>query len=199
MSFLKFRVFLLLVFATAPGLALANNLHLIDEDSQTGYQIYRSGKPSRADFKEICNAGITRMIVLSGDADKVENKYAADCPKLEVIYNNRQSVKTPLTSTFLHQFDEWVRDAHEKGIKIAFRCDCGCHRTGRLAAYYNMKYKSMDAETAIRDMKKLGKFMIFYPSLPPQVRALKDFMDGKSCSQESERCVDYVLGSDDYA
>ncbi|MBC7693067.1 MAG: dual specificity protein phosphatase family protein [Methylotenera sp.] len=170
--------------------ASAKNLHQVDEDSQSGYAMYRTGKPNLRDFKEICALGITQMIVLSGDADKAELKYRDQyCPQLEILYNEKQTVKVALTTGFLKQFDEWVKVAKEKGIKIAFRCDCGCHRTGRLAAYYEMKYMGASSDAAIRNMKALGKWMFLYPHLKNQVWALSNYIHGEPCSQSGKYCV----------
>lgn len=165
------------------------NLHLIDGDTSTGFEIYRTGKPSKADIKELCKLGVTEMMVLSGDAQKVEIKYSSLCPGLKVIYNYAQKVKTPLTKDFLGLFDQWVEQSHALGKKIAFRCSCGCHRTGRLAAYYRMKYSGYGSDAAIDEMNDLGKWMFLYPSLKKQVRALEDFLADQPCGQKAKYCI----------
>ena len=198
---MKIKIMLLTVVMTVSSAfnvttASAGNLHQIDGDSQSGYGMYRTGKPNLRDFKEICSLGITQMIVLSGDADKAELKYRDKyCPQMEILYNERQTVKVPLTSAFLAQFDEWVRIAKEKGIKVAFRCDCGCHRTGRLAAYYEMKYMGASSDAAIANMKALGKWMFLHPHLKNQVLALSNYIKGETCSQSSKYCVTESLSA----
>lgn len=168
--------------------ASAKNLHLID-DAPNGYAIYRSGTPSRKEVKQWCEMGIQEVMVLSGDAAKAELKYAKECPTLKIIYNEEQSAKVALTTTFLDQFDKWVESSRHEGKKILFRCNCGCHRTGRLAAYYRMKYNGYTADEAIDEMMDLGKWMFLFPKLKYQVRAMDDYIAGRACSVEPKQCV----------
>ncbi len=187
-----------------------NNLHLINSDAATGFAIYRMGEPDANDMKEMCKLGITEIAVLAGSAASVEEKLKAHCPTLKVVYNVDQNAKVPLTEDFLNWFDSWVQEAQQQGKKIAFRCSCGCHRTGRLAAYYQMKYDQMSAKDAIEVMNLLGKWMFLHPQLDDQVYALDDFIQGKACSQKAQHCVkpsedlietgliEYGLTSDEY-
>ena len=174
------------------SLAAPNNLHLIDEDKNTGFQIYRSGRPyvgAKRELRKWCRMGISEVFVLSGNGDKVEIKKQKACPGLKVQYDERQYINSNVTTDFLRQFDEWVLDAQAKGKKILFRCNCGCHRTGRLAAYYRMRFNQWSAQDAIQEMLDLGKFMKQHPMLPPQVRALEEYILGKPCSQLQKHCV----------
>ena len=166
-----------------------NNLHLIDRDSRTGFEIYRTSKPTRADMRKFCKLGITEMMVLSGTAGEREFKYASECPTLKVIYNQKQMDNIPVTVEFLTQFDQWVELSRIQGKKIAFRCECGCHRTGRLAAYYQMKYQFLPVDDALAIMTEHGQWMLFFPHLYKQVRAMNDFISGQPCGQKRKYCV----------
>ena len=177
-----------LLFVLGSTAAHADNLHSIEHGSN-GFEIFRSGLPTRAEFNGICAAGIRRFVVLSGDAAKVELKYASGCPGTQVLYNVRQDATIPLTPEFLKQFDGWVAQARADGAKILFRCDCGCHRTGRLAAYYRMKYDGYTVVQAVAEMNDLGKFMGLYPTLPAQVQALDDYVHGRPCSVSRSLCI----------
>lgn len=170
---------------------LADVDRLIKIDSmENGFEIYRMGIPeNKKGFQEVCDSGISEMIVLSGDADKAENKWANICPGLKVIYDFKQSAKEPLTTEFISYFDGVVKEAREKGKKIGFRCDAGSHRTGRLAAYYKMKYNSFTAEEAIEEMLEVGKYMKFFPGLDNQVMALNDYINNRACSEKKKYCV----------
>ncbi|MCC7442098.1 MAG: dual specificity protein phosphatase family protein [Bdellovibrionales bacterium] len=170
-------------------IGLGNNLHLIDSDPGNGFALFRTSKPSRKDMRKFCELGIQEMMVLSGTAKKHEYKYADECPTLKVIYNEGQSTSTPVTEAFLRQFDEWVQNAQATGKKIAFRCECGCHRTGRLAAYYQMKYQGLTAEDAKIIMRKHGQWMLFYPHIFKQVDAMADYVAGRPCSLQPKYCV----------
>ncbi|MEQ1876843.1 MAG: hypothetical protein ABL958_09360 [Bdellovibrionia bacterium] len=183
------KTWMLIGLALSASQASANNLHLIDADAKTGFAIYRTGKPSSTDMKELCKLGVTEIAVLSGDAQKVEIKNQVACPTLKVVYNVEQSAKIPLTEKFISDFDKWVLDSHALGKKIAFRCSCGCHRTGRLAAYYQMKYQGYSVAAALKAMNEYGKFMWLHPELKPQVYALNDFIQGKTCSTNKKYCV----------
>lgn len=181
------KMILLLLFSLS--VFAGNNTHLIDEDTDTGFAIYRVSKPKYNDMKRFCKLGIEEMVVLSGNAEKFEFRNQSACPSLKVVYNEKQKSKIPLTSSFLEWFDNWVAEAKRTGKKIAFRCNCGCHRTGRLAAYYQMKYQNLTAADAKAVMKKHGKYMFLFRFLYPQVYALKDYIKGRKCSQRSKYCV----------
>jgi hypothetical protein len=171
------------------GGRLKQNTHVIDQSAKNGFAIFRVSLPNADDMKNFCKLGITEMMVLSGDGQVDTDLAKQYCPTLKVVYNETQSVKVPLSESFLADFDTWVKDAQASGKKIAFRCHCGCHRTGRLAAYYSMKYNAYTAKMAIKDMKKYGKYMFLFPQLDNQVRALKDFIDEKPCSEKEKYCV----------
>ncbi len=167
----------------------AKNLHLIDEDTKSGFAIYRMGAPNEKGVKELCKLGIREVVVMSGNAQDHEQKYQSACPELKVVYNEIQSAKIPMDKKFINFFDDWVTNAKKQGIKIAFRCDCGCHRTGRLAAYYQLKYQGITSTDANILMKKHGKYMFLYPHLDDQVIALKDYLSGRPCSVSDKYCV----------
>lgn len=173
--FMKFFLALSLALAgnatTLASHAQADNLRLIDS-RPGGFAIYRSGSPSAADFKHWCKIGIQEIYVLSGNAAVLEDKYAPLCPSIKVLASEAQDTDRPLDDRALGLFDKWVQDAMAKNKKVLFRCNCGCHRTGRLAAYYQMKYQHLTADDAISIMNSYGKFMMFHPELAPQVRDL---------------------------
>ena len=176
---------------TFPAWGVINNLHLIDSDPN-GFAIYRYGKPGQLGVRELCALGVEEVMVLSGTAQTQELLYQQECPRLKVVYNVNQTVNVPLTPKFLADFDRWVQEAQVSGKKIAFRCECGCHRTGRLAAYYKMKYQSFNAFDAIIDMLMMGKYMYLFPQLIPQVLDLRDYIDGLACRQKFPFCVPRV-------
>ena len=174
-------------FLTASPLH-ADNLHLIDQ-RPNGFRIYRSGAPSRADIQEWCRRGIRDVMVLSGEAASREGAFHGECPGLRVIYNEAQNAAVPLTKRFLRRFDDWVRKSRAQGKKILFRCYCGCHRTGRLAAYYEMKFMGYTYRQARQHMYRFGQNMDAYPYLFKQVRALQDYIHGRPCSRPKAYCV----------
>lgn len=168
------------------------NLHLMDGDSNKDFAVYRSGVPMRKHFKRICKLGVREVAVMSGNADFYEARYISKyCPEMKIVYNDKQDERVPVTADFLKGFDRWIARAKSERTKVLFRCNCGCHRTGRLAAYYRMKYNGYLPEKAIAEMNSRGYRMKSkrYRSLPFQVRAMKDHIDGKKCSQEEQYCV----------
>ena len=66
----------------------ANNLHLIEQDSATGYAIYRLGQPDAADIRALCQLGVSEIVVMAGTALDNEFAYRDQCPELRVIYNH---------------------------------------------------------------------------------------------------------------
>lgn len=191
---LSSRFYLLVVFTlttlfSSTSYARKNNLHLIQEDKSSGFAIYRTSRPNRKHMRKFCELGIEEIMVLSGNAKDYEFKYQDECPNLKVVYNKSQSARTPVTGDFLTDFDNWVMDAKKNGKKIAFRCNCGCHRTGRLAAYYQMKYQGLTVKDAQTLMKKRGKWMFLFKTLWPQVKAMNDYINGQECSVSKKYCV----------
>jgi hypothetical protein len=178
-----------LLVGCAASSAEARNLQLVDENPATGFAIYRSGKPSEDDLRQMCELHLTEILVLSGDAADCENRWPEACPSLVVAKEVHQSDKQPLSGPFLKWFDGWVEDAMRQGKRIAFRCDCGCHRTGRLAAYYELKYEHLSLEEAKAHMLQYGHWMVFHGWLEPQVTALSDYIAGRPCSTDARYCV----------
>ncbi len=167
-----------------------NNLHLLDADSGSGFAIYRLGEPSAQDLRALCELGVTEMVVLAGTALEHEIAYQDQCPQLQVIYNPEDDL-TPLSAQWLEQFDHWVARAQAEGRKIAFRCTCGCHRTGRLAAYYQMKYRGLSAADAWDLAQARGYAMHavdYFSGLQQQIIALQEFIAAKPCTQ-GQYCV----------
>jgi hypothetical protein len=182
------KLFILLSLFFISSSLYAQNLKLIDR-SEDGFAIYRLGAPSEDEVRELCDLGVEQIAVLSGNADSYEFKFVDQCPGLKVVYNTKQKAKFPLEKSFLKWFDSWVEESKRLGRKIAFRCNCGCHRTGRLAAYYQMKYQGLTATDAKIIMKKHGKYMVLFPFLNGQVDALENFIAGVDCNKGPRYCV----------
>lgn len=181
----RFAAFLILglfVSLTA-DVAKAENLHLI-EKLPNGFAIYRSGSPSEEDVGEYRDLGIQEMAVLAGNADKHELKYRDQHPDLRIVYDEKQRASVPLDDEFLDWFDEWVEEARREGKKIAFRCNCGCHRAGRLSAYYQMKWQNLSYEDATLIMDAYGKHMWRFRYLWDQVEMLAKRIEAQRAKKE---------------
>jgi len=181
---LFFQLFLMGTHSVSFG----RNLHLVDQ-LPNGFKLYRSGVPSKKGLSEYEELGIQEIAVLSGDADRYEHKYRDLAPRLTVVYDQKQDADEPLTTSFLRWFDLWVQEARTQGKVIAFRCRCGCHRTGRLAAFYQMKYQNLTADDAWVILNKYGKNMFLHRNLEGQVDALEDYIKGRPCSRKPKHCV----------
>lgn len=189
---------LIVSFLAVSGEAQARNLHVLDENKATGYRLIRMGRPSAGTMQELCDYGPTKVIVLSGDGS-VEKEFARNrCPKLEVIYDKKTLVKHPLTTGFLKFFDEELAKAKAGGYTLAFRCKCGCHRTGRLAGYFNIKYKKMSAGAAFSDLKKhmtFGAKFMHKRKLKKQLIAIESYLNNngkcpfKKKKQKRKWCI----------
>lgn len=172
-----------------------DNLHQVDgpDPGPAAYRLYRSGAPRREVFASWCQTyGIDRVIVMSGDAGSHERRYQAEgiCPGIEIIYDSNQRWDLPVSSGFLEWFDGEVERAKRENKGVLFRCKTGSHRTGRLAAYYRMKYQDWDADRAIREMDGMGTLMPFFDLwMVPQVRAIEDYVLGRPCSPLNPMCV----------
>lgn len=163
---------------------------IVHPERASGFRVARTGAPNFKKFQELCKLGIRRMVVMSANGD-IETGFAntewgkKECPGFKVIYNEEQRTGVPLSKTFLKQFDGFIAEAKKDGVGLAFRCNCGCHRTGRLAAYYRMKYLGKPAKESVHDQrKKAGIASLLYRKLVQiQIRALKDYIDDKPCSE----------------
>ncbi|MBF0363305.1 MAG: CehA/McbA family metallohydrolase [Oligoflexia bacterium] len=171
---------------TTTSFCRGGNFHLIDKDDKSGFAIYRSAWPDENLIKEYCKQGITEIMVLSGNSESFENKFKEVCPSLKVIYNEKQDPRTPLNADFLNNFDQWILQAKQSGKKVAIRCNCGSHRTGRLAAYYQMKYQNLTSSDAKAILGKHGMWMFLYPDIYEQVDALYDYIRGNSSSVKKD-------------
>lgn len=143
--------------------------------------VFRSSQPKDEDIQELCDLGIRNIISLDGSDESLN---ISKCNGMKIIFNESQDVKVPLTKDFLRFFDQAVSNGN-----VLFHCSCGCHRTGRLAAWYRMKYQGWTSEMAIEEMRDIGKYMHFFKMLPHQVRAMEDFLLGRECSEKSKYCV----------
>ena len=189
---IAFFSFLLLLSSTC----FAKNAYVVDSIEGTKTKIVRSGLPTYSDFQHFCKLGVRRMIVMSGNGS-VEKTYAKtpwskqNCAGFEVIYDQKQASKTPLSEEFLNFFDKEIETAKSTGVGVGFRCNCGCHRTGRLAAYYRMKYLNKSPENSVLDQrKKSGPAMLLhFSAMKYQIFALNDYISGNSCGEDQKYCV----------
>ena len=159
----------------------SSNTYLMDSDKE-GFALFRSGRPAiEQDIRDWCALGISEVMLLSGDPEKAEERWEGACPGLRVSYSVMQDVGRPVTEAFLRDFDEWIARARKEHRAVLFRCVCGCHRTGRLAAYYEMKYMQHSYDEVVQSMYERGKYMDQFPELPLQVAALQDYIADKPC------------------
>jgi len=174
------------------------NLHQVDgppagKDAAAAFRLYRSGAPTKETFAKWCGEyKISRVIDMAGTAKTHELKFQKEgvCPNLQIIYSEKQEVNQPVTEEFLKFFDAEVEKARRDQVGLLFRCTTGSHRTGRLAAYYQMSQKNMGAEDAIEEMNREGVTMfLFEKELVPQVYALDDYIHHRPCSQPKNSCV----------
>ncbi|MBF0299541.1 MAG: dual specificity protein phosphatase family protein [Oligoflexia bacterium] len=187
---LAFSFILLNLISCTTFFCSGGNFHQIDNDPKSGLAIYRSAWPDENLIKEYCKQGISEIMVLSGNAEEFESKFKELCPSLKVVYNEKQDTSIPLNEDFLKKFDQWIMDTKSSGKKIAIRCNCGSHRTGRLSAYYQMKYQNLNKEEAKKFLSEKGKWMFLFPEIYEQVDALYDYIHHKECSVVNKKnCV----------
>jgi len=164
-----------------------DKFHELDR-SGNGYSMNRSGQPKENNVEEICEVGIKKVFALNGEGRKYAEALKAKCPGAEVVYDIVQNPDGMVEKEFLQSFDLQVAEARAEGKGILFHCSCGCHRTGRLAAYYRMKYQGWSAQAAIEEMNDIGEDMDTHPNLPAQILGMEDYIHGRTCSQSPEFC-----------
>ena len=161
----------------------------IFEDPDAGFALYRSGRLSPADLGGLCELGVEEILVLDGDGENRECVYRDElCPTLTVRYNHEQEADRPVSTEFLAAFDAWIEEAQTQGKKIAFRCRHGWHRTGRLAAYYRLRFEGASIDEVREEMHRIGRLMWLHPTLDDQVEAYADLLASEPCSVDPESC-----------
>lgn len=162
---------------------------LVAEDPGSGFALYRSGRLSPADLELLCALGTEEILVLDGEGRERECAFrSARCPGLRVRYDHAQEEDQPVSNDFLQAFDAWIEEARTAGRKVAFRCRHGWHRTGRLAAYYRIRFEGTRAGEASREMQRIGSMMWRHPTLDAQVEAYADLVAGRPCSTDPLHC-----------
>lgn len=169
--------------------ACAEAPEAVVDDATTGFALYRSGRLSPADLSYLCSLGVKEILVLDGEGAERECLLKETlCPDLEVRYDFAQEEDTPVSLDFLQAFDAWIEEARREGRKVAFRCRHGWHRTGRLAAYYRIRFEEASAEEANREMQEIGHMMWKHPTLAGQVAAYGNIVAGEPCTAGSDTC-----------
>ena len=162
---------------------------MVAEDPASGFALYRSGRLSSADLAVLCGQGVDEILVLDGEGGARECLFSEKvCPGMLVRYDHAQEEDHPVALDFLQAFDSWIEEAQAQGKKVAFRCRHGWHRTGRLAAYYRMRFEAASAAAAMQEMQRLGRMMWRHPTLDPQVEAYADIVAGRPCSADPTNC-----------
>lgn len=162
---------------------------MVAEDPTTGFALYRSGRLSSADLSVLCSLGVEEILVLDGKAGARECVFQKTvCPDLKVRYDHAQEEDRPVSLDFLQAFDVWIEEAQAQGKKVAFRCRHGWHRTGRLAAFYRMRFEGVSAAEATREMQRIGRMMWRHPTLDPQVEAYSEIIAGQPCTADPANC-----------
>ena len=171
---------------------------LVDGDEQGGFAIYRTGRLDPGQLEELCKLGVEELIVMDGTAREREcQRRSGVCANLRIRYDQAQDPEVPVRQDFLIAFDQWVEESRGAGRKIAFRCRRGWHRTGRLAAYYRMRFQDWEQAAAADEMLQVGRLMWLYPELQPQVGAMADWLETGSCAQGSGDCPQASRGGSD--
>lgn len=186
------RIFRLAALVSITLLLLAgcaDEPRLVASDSETGFALYRSGRLSPDDLELMCGLGVEEILVLDGEGADRECRYLQTfCPGLRVRYDFAQEEDTPVSIDFLKAFDAWIEEAQTNGTKVAIRCRHGWHRTGRLIAYYRIRFEGIPAAEAIREMQDIGHMMWRHPTLDPQVEAYENIVAGRACSSDTGSC-----------
>lgn len=163
----------------------------VANDPETGFALYRSGRLGPADLKVLCDLGVEEILVLDGEGRERECVLRdAACPGLRVRYDHAQEEDVPVAADFLEAFDAWIEEARSKGRKVAFRCRHGWHRTGRLAAYYRLRFEGASVVEAQREMHTIGRMMWRHPTLDSQVADYGELLAGRPCTGKRENCPD---------
>ena len=187
----------MLAFVLPPLLARAaeaGNLECIGGDCHgPGYAVYRSSEPGPPEWKAACGAWKTDFVVLDDDGwQQRDRAYKRHCPNGSVVYAKSQSVATNLDTDFLSFFDRVILRARSEGRKVLIHCRLGTHRTGRLAAYYGLKFEGWTLARALEDFEEhvalVARLFAFNKNgqVRCQIRGIAAFLQDPSAPQPSE-------------
>ncbi len=142
----------LLLFLAAAS-ATAGNLECLGGECHgRGYAVYRSSDPGGGEWRAVCGEWKTDFVVLDDDRwQRREENYRKHCPHGAVVYAGSQRTSRSLDRDFLAFFDQVIARARAQGRKVLFHCKLGVHRTGRLAAYYELKHEGWSLDRALED------------------------------------------------
>lgn len=161
----------------------ASDPSIVDEDLHSGFVLYRSGRLAKEDLAALCARGLRELIVLDGSASERECRWRDQiCPDLRIRYDHEQDARQAVEEEFLEAFDRWIGWAQQQGWPVAIRCTHGWHRTGRLAAWYRIRFLGWSLEDAGDEMMRRGQFMSRFPELVPQVAAMSELAAGEECT-----------------
>jgi hypothetical protein len=187
----------------AAASARAGNMECLGGDCHgPGYAVYRSSDPGEADWSAVCGDWKTDFVVLNDDRwQKRQERYRKHCPNGTVVYARSQTVSRGLDRDFLAFFDQVIARARAEGRKVLFHCKLGAHRTGRLAAYYELKHEGWSLDRALEDFDEHLPFLtrvyglFFNNRVRRQIRGIAAFLEDPSVC-EGDRGRDCVLSTD---
>ena len=110
------------------------------------------------------------------------------CPGLRVRYDGVQDPRSPVSRDFLDAFATWIEESRLEGRKIVIRCRHGWHRTGRMSAYYRMRFQDWSLAAAESEMLQAGEWMWRYPELRTQLAAFAALLETGDCSSSTMSC-----------
>jgi len=183
--------------------AEANNLECIGGDCHgPGYAVYRSSEPGPQEWKAVCGTWKTDFVVLDDDSwQKRDRVYKRQCPNGTVVYAKSQSVAANLDTDFLAFFDQVIARARSEGRKVLLHCRLGTHRTGRLAAYYGLKFEGWALARALEDFDEHVALVVRLFAFTKnnrvrcQIRGIAVFVQNPSASQPRDAADCMVVTS----
>jgi hypothetical protein len=179
--------------------AQAGNLECLGGDCRgRGYAVYRSSEPGDAEWRAVCGEWKTDFVVLDDDRwQRREENYRKHCPHGAVVYAGSQRTSRSLDRDFLAFFDQVIARARAEGRKVLFHCKLGVHRTGRLAAYYELKHEGWSLDRALEDFDGHVPFLtrvygfVLNRRVRRQIRGIAAFLDNPSVCEGNpgKNCV----------
>ena len=183
---------------SAAASARAGNLECLGGDCKgPGYAVYRSSNPGPAEWKAVCGNWRTDFVVLNDDRwQERDERYRKQCPNASVVYAKAQATSRSLDHDFLDFFDQVIARARAENRKVLFHCKLGVHRTGRLAAYYELKHEGWSLDRALQNFEEHIPFLtriygfVFDRRIRQQIRGIGAFVEkGALCKDPRAGCV----------
>src|SRR5574344_1239533 len=186
--------YLLPLFNT-PKIPFGNNFNTdILRFKEVDNTLYRGGKPSEKQLKDLKKLGIGTIIDFTTGyglrPEERNEKQLTEGLGMKYINLPFQSVENP-SQDYVDTFFNTIENAKKNNEKVFIHCTQGKDRTGLFAAMYELKYGLSNINSAIDEMNAMGHNSKHNPNLIP---FLKEFNESLNSDTNLNDMPNSIIG-----